>query len=124
VRELLPTNPVAILRAYGDMPLVREFRVFTCDGHVKCIHPYWPRGAVEDGSPDREVSFEELWRYRWEWQAELESLARQAADAMSGDDWSVDFLQDKNGKWWLTDMALAGDSWHWPECSESIKDSQ
>ena len=33
-----------------------------------------------------------------------------------GGAWSVDFLCDVDGTWWLTDMALAGMSYHWEGC--------
>lgn len=49
VRELLPTEPIAILPAYGDFPLVREVRGFIRNGNIICIHPYWPEKAVREG---------------------------------------------------------------------------
>ena len=38
-------------------------------------------------------------------------MARTAVEAVGGSAWSVDFVEDKPGKWWLIDMALAKDSW-------------
>ena len=35
---------------------------------------------------------------------ELKEMAIKAARACEGH-WSVDFLEDKDGHWWLTDMA-------------------
>ena len=40
---------------------------------------------------------------------EVASLAQDAQGVvdMLGGAWSVDYLEDKEGKWWLIDMALA-----------------
>lgn len=47
---------------------------------------------------------------------ELSDLAMKAAAAAGGGAWSVDICQDVTGKYWITDMAVASDSWHWPGC--------
>lgn len=46
---------------------------------------------------------------------ELKGIAIQAA-GVYGFASSVDIAMDVSGKWWLTDMATAEDSYHWPEC--------
>jgi hypothetical protein len=45
---------------------------------------------------------------------ELDQIAIAAGAALGGA-WSVDILETKRG-WFVTDMAEAGKSWHWPGC--------
>jgi len=115
VRELILTAPA--FYAFCEMPIVREFRVFTADGKATCLHPYWPTDSIQAATcPD--------WRGQLAAMSEidpvdahkLKTLAAEAAVAVDGGAWSVDFLQAADGKWWLTDMALADRSWHWPNC--------
>ncbi len=117
VRELLPTKPVAVI--YRGMPLCREFRCFVRNDEVICLHPYWPEKDVKNGfhgevpqdfaAMYRAVtSITETERY------EVECLARAAGRAVGGE-WSVDILDTKDG-WYVTDMATAKRSRHWPEC--------
>jgi len=137
VRELLPTEPVAIFPGYGDMPLCREFRAFVEGAEVCCIHPYWPWEAVERGCQVEHVVDWEDWdrgigheipvglREAWEKLCELDqstaailgNLASRAGRALGGG-WSVDLLETARG-WYVTDMAEAHRSWHWPGCSNA-----
>ncbi len=118
VRELLPTTPVAVV--YRGMPLCREFRCFVRDDELVCLHPYWPEKAVRDGFHDSERMGDFAAIYRDVTQIEdgermeVERLARAAGRAVGGS-WSVDLLDTING-WYVTDMALADRSWHWPGC--------
>lgn len=50
--------------------------------------------------------------------SELACLAGGAAG--KNEQWSVDVLETGIG-WYVTDMALARDSWHWPGCRTAIK---
>lgn len=146
VREFLPTIPQAVLPAYGNMPVCREFRFFAHSsnrgGTVDCFHEYWPRKSLEQGFPrkrcpappkgavslltettleaahDLPPDFDELCR-NLSWlpacfTSVLCALARAAAQALGGA-WSVDILETRKG-WFITDMAEAGKSFHWPEC--------
>ena len=127
VRELLPVEPVCVLPAYRDMPAVREFRCFVADGEVQCVHPYWPREAVAHGFPriptddwadDTRAlpeNFDALYAMLCKppgWQ--VGQLARRAGRAVGGE-WSVDVLWTTRG-WYITDMAVAADSYHWEDC--------
>ena len=47
--------------------------------------------------------------------SELTQMAEYASRHFDGA-WSIDFLQDAKGGWWLTDMAIATASYHWPGC--------
>lgn len=118
VRELISTTPA--FHAFRDMPIVREFRVFTKDNKAICIHPYWPEYSIRQPN-------DEDWKGRLAVMSDitptsagrLGAMAENAAKATEHGDWSVDFLQDSTGNWWLTDMAEADKSWHWPGCQFS-----
>lgn len=105
-RALIPTAPLFRCRRYGDFPVTREFRLFVRDNHVEHIQPYWPREAVEQGDPD-----DPDWESKLAFASKtddtfaLDPLASAACEAVGGGFWSVDFLQDREGRWWLTDMA-------------------
>lgn len=111
-RQVIPTTPIFHAFA-GRMPIVREFRFFVRDGIVEHIQPYWPADAIL--SPDVAD-----WRERLELAAELGErtgwhLCQDAATAgvaVGGGYWSVDFLEDATGRWWLIDMARGEDSYH------------
>ncbi len=45
----------------------------------------------------------------------LTTYAQKVADLFDGY-WSVDFAMGKDSKWYLLDMALGDDSFHWLEC--------
>jgi hypothetical protein len=116
-RKLIPTTP-AFHAFRGQMPITREFRLFTDAGEVVCCHPYWPPEAFGCCQPVSD------WKQRLAKLSELDEdtardlwvLARRAAMAVDGGNWSVDLLEDVDGKWWITDMAEASCSFHWPGC--------
>lgn len=119
-REFLQTRPVAYLPRYGDMPLVREYRGFVRDGKVVCVHPYWPVESIMDGldaavrTADRRADFEEFVGRAAP--AEVFNLLYRVAQLFAGDGaWSVDVLETALG-WYVTDMATAGQSFHWAGC--------
>ena len=119
VRELLPTRPVSTV--YRGMPLCREFRCFVDDGEVLCHHFYWPKDVVRDGYRGRELpaDFDAMYARlsaapTVKEGAEIAELAKAAGKAVGGA-WSVDVLETERG-WFVTDMALADRSWHWPGC--------
>lgn len=122
VREMLPTYPVVALPRYGDFPLVREVRAFVEAGSVVCLHPYWPDKAIRDGcgrdwpaaKVEAVVSGAKLSKSE---ALPALLLAEKVAPVFAGDGaWSVDLLETRSG-WFVTDMAEAGRSFHWPDCS-------
>lgn len=114
IREFLPTMPITVCPSYSNMPVCREFRFFVDDGAVKCWHPYWPLEALEiGGAPDAESAVALLAQN--DCVAELNTLAAKAGAAVGGA-WSVDLIETQRG-WFITDMAEASKSYHWPECS-------
>lgn len=106
LREFMELR-VAFRAFEGKMPIAREFRVFSGDGKLLHIQPYWLHDAIH--SPDVE-----------DWESRLseinkldsgdESFIVDVANQITkhiGDSWSVDFCQLMNGVWAITDMALA-----------------
>lgn len=114
VREMLPTIPVSVCPDYGDMPVCREFRFFVDDGVIRCRHPYWPREALEQGGA--QVADYDAF---CELPDGLDALAVAAGRAVPGS-WSIDLLETERG-WFVTDMAEADRSYHWPSCPNSIR---
>jgi hypothetical protein len=99
--------------AFGGLPISNEWRYFSDGEKILCKHPYWPKEALESYAKDPE------------WQSKLDSyvgtdtmdnLIINAAKIQCENIWSVDIAKDENGKWWLTDMATAANSYHWPSC--------
>lgn len=129
VREMLPTSPVAVLDAYGNMPLVPEWRGFVRDGKVVCVHFYWPAKAICQGFRSEPPNIGDIIEQSrcGGWIApEATRLLDAAAIAFDGDGaWSVDVLQTRRG-YFVTDMAEAARSWHWPGCehAESFKSKE
>lgn len=135
VREMLPVDPVAVLPAYGDMPLVKEVRCFVRGGEVICCHPYWPQLAVADGfgmprdrtdgrvkgAGDSTRLADAVARStpnaddKEQWMPLAERVAVAFADDGA---WSVDLLATRKG-WAVTDMAEAGRSFHWDGCPKA-----
>lgn len=118
VREYLDVEPLFRCVRFGNMPVVTEFRVFIRGDEIEHVQPYWPLGALEQGEPDVED-----WRERVAHSRSLMhsfagpdgedvwTMSGEAAGLLArryGDDrmfWSMDWLLDRHGKWWLTDMA-------------------
>lgn len=111
VREWLDVNHCH----YSRDNLVPETRAFIRDGEVVCHHPRLE--GFEDHPDHREVAEELIeggWNPRepaeYERDVEIQDLneyAQRVAEAFDGDGWwSVDFVMDTDGNWWLTDMAL------------------
>lgn len=117
VREMLPTKPIGVCPKYGNMPICREFRVFVTDGDVLCWHPYWPAQALIDGGAVYEQGqiAENVTAWTTDERREILGLA-QSVGRLLGGCWSVDVLETERG-WFVTDMAQAADSWHWPDCA-------
>ena len=117
VREFLRLD--ASFTAFHGLPISREWRFFADGEKVRCFHPYWPVDVIKNNVGHEEWdTAENVLKDHHTIPDCFESLAEMAIMAAGcvGGDWSVDFAMDKSGKWWLIDMALAKDSWHWPGC--------
>ena len=134
VREMLPTHPLAILPRYGGFPLVKEVRAFVAHGQIQCVHPYWPLGAIRDGlscthgkqTIHERKSCEPCIKEALALfkaadpkhdEAKFMTIVHRVAMAFRGEEesWSVDLLETNKG-WYVTDMALADVSYHYPGC--------
>ena len=127
-----PRGPLAIMvrqflvlpapfTAFGGLPISREWRLFADAERVICWHPYWPAEALENYGDRLPADWHEQLALMHREPGELpdlKAMAVQAARACGGGAWSVDFCQDDTGKFWLLDMAVAQDSYHWPGCQE------
>lgn len=134
VRDMLETEPLFRCGRYNGFPVTREYRMFIRGGRdgprgrsglpfydeIEHFQPYWPPDAVEQGGPDRDD-----WRDLLASAARITddeatgvaNLAYRAWQAVGGGYWSIDMLQDRHGKWWVTDMALGERSFRYePEC--------
>jgi len=115
VREFLDLD-AKFTSHWGGMPVACERRYFVRDGQVECWHPYWPPSAIRKPSIKNWLGV--LRELQTPTGDELNLLNRYAClvgEALGGY-WSVDFCRHKNGSWYLTDMALGEDSYHWPTC--------
>ena len=106
--------------AFHGHPIAPEVRIFVeARGKetptIDESYFYWPEEAFEGHCDDPE------WRkIRQAMETEtmvssvllpLQVRAIEATKRIGFGEWSIDFARDKNGDWWLIDMALASDSW-------------
>lgn len=121
VRKMIPTSPITTAFS-GDMPIAREVRLFVDNGKLICAHPYWPEEAFRGSIySDDKVTDEQIKQLaNLPDMSNLTKLAEYVSDQFMHA-WSIDFLQDTEGNWWLTDMALANTSYHWSDCPNKTK---
>lgn len=133
VREYLPGK--AIITAFNDMPIRREFRCFAQGGDVRCVHPYWPVDSIEFYGKDKVARLakknDPAWRLLVDAASKfnaatnerdvVESMAAQASRALDNDiEWSIDILETDRG-WYVTDCAPGEASFHWKDCPRAPK---
>lgn len=111
VRKLISTTPL-FTAFYGDMPITRERRLFIRDGKLECNHPYWPKESFEGEENWTQDLQDELDFIDTPDQEELKQMAEYVGKYFTGY-WSLDFLQDRDFNWWLTDMAVGERSYHY-----------
>ena len=125
LREFLELDVLETLPRFNGMPLAKEFRAFVEDGEIKSIHPYWPKGAIEQGLGFNQFYVENyagiladaLTAINPVDQEVAGHMLKSVAETFKGDGaWGVDICRAKNGNWYVTDMAIAEQSFHWPEC--------
>lgn len=110
IRQMIETDPV--FHAFGEMPVTEEYRVFTKAGKIEGFQPYWPEDSIQ--KPSCEDWQEKLKTIKQPSQADIAYMteaANKLAQTLKHQDWSVDFLKGKDGKLWLIDMAIAGESY-------------
>jgi hypothetical protein len=106
-------------RAFYGLPIAVEFRAFTRDSRVTCLHPYWTEDVIRRSFGPKPPDWPKRLR-------EQNLLSRAASDALGelavmaaaalGGSWSIDFAMDRDLRWWLIDAARAEASWHDPKC--------
>lgn len=111
VREFLPGQIEFIATEFGNMPVRQEYRCFVRDGELMCSHPYWPADAFRRATANE---LQQLASISGPAPTEVLVLAAQAGAALGGE-WSVDVLATDRG-WYVTDCAVASQSFHWPDC--------
>lgn len=111
VRKLIPTLP--LFTDFNEMPITKERRIFIKNRKVICNHPYWPSDCFHQQHTEAEIK--ELQSLSEQEEAELKLMAEYVGRYFTGY-WSVDFLQDSHGQWWITDMAVGERSYHYPNC--------
>jgi hypothetical protein len=119
VREIIKTK--AAFYAFDEMPITKERRYFIKDGKVTFHHPYWPPHSIQNPScSDWKEKLDEL---NWESDEEialLTNLSETVSKHIDGS-WSVDWLQDAQGNWYLIDMAIETSSFKWVDYARGIK---
>lgn len=119
--------------AFNGMPIASEWRCFVSGGDVICEHPYWPIETLEGHvtgafSYDREkytlIETDSSWReqhasmFAGPTPDEALDLMYHVASVFRDDgSWSVDVCKTANGHWFVTDMAEAEKSYHFPGCA-------
>lgn len=119
VREFLPLEVLFTLPRYENMPLAREMRMFIKDGKIQCFHDYWPWKAIEEGRPpDPDWKEKVMVFHRMDSiMDDAKTVVQQVAEVFNGDGaWSVDVCRHQDGQWFVTDMAIAEQSFHWESC--------
>jgi len=115
VREMITTAP-AFHAFRGLMPVTKERRYFFNGGVTICHHPYWPSEAIEGNTKeDWENKLISLNNEHSTEITHLTELTDKVAKHFEGF-WSLDWLQDINGKWYAIDMAPGAKSYHWKDC--------
>ena len=125
VREFLPVQPLAYIPNYGNMPLIHEMRYFVKNGEVACCHPYWPKKAIAQGFQGTNgiARVSELVEKSdsFPLKDQADRAAKIVAEAFKnvGDgEWSVDILA-ADGEVFVTDMAMAKQSYHTGGCKNA-----
>jgi ATP-grasp domain, R2K clade family 3 len=115
-REFLALE-TSFVAFYGDMPVNKERRYFIEAGKIRCHHPYWPSEAIAGHTKDSDW-LAKLAALNEEKFSEITLLRDYAlrVSAVLPEFWSVDFAKAKDGTWYLIDMALGHESYHWPTC--------
>lgn len=112
LRDWIETAPKAT--AFGGLPVVREWRVFSDGKEAICVNGYWPDEALHNHMDNGAVIPHDVTK---SWYVNvIADAAIMAANEMGGGIWSVDFMEDKFGQIWLIDMATGENSYHHEDC--------
>jgi len=122
-RELLDIKPM-FYAFWGNMPIGLERRLFVRDGKVLCIHPYWEETAI---IRSHQCPLPTDWKDIIARSCVIGDEKRQLVEygetfsRLVPGYWSVDFIMDRQGKWWFIDAARGELSWHPEPCEHIIR---
>lgn len=122
-RELLDIKPM-FYAFWGNMPIGFERRLFVCNGKVLCIHPYWEENAI---IRSHQYPLPMEWKdiiarscVIGEEKRQLVEYGETFSQLVPGY-WSIDFIKDRQEKWWFIDAAHGEVSWHPEPCEHIIR---
>jgi len=103
---------------WGKLPIAKERRYFIKDQKIQCYHPYWPVEAIEMADTENyEILLEELNKESEEEIELLSDYTLKVGGALNIHNyWSVDFAFGINKIWYLIDIAVGEESFHWLGC--------
>lgn len=125
INSLMGSNPDIKCETYHiGMPITKELRIISIDGKVTGFVPYWPSIAFEDqivydkdgNSLDDIKKKEHLQRLNKFEPTDLDYLKLETQKIADHEkfnkyNWAIDWLQTKDGKWYMIDMQLADNSY-------------
>ena len=107
VREIIKTKPYFTYFS-GEMPIMKERRIFVRNGKIECCHSYWPEEVFKGIEKKK---FDQLDKLTKKDAQIVLGMAQYVANLFQGY-WSCDFLKGENEQWYLTDMAIGEKSYH------------
>jgi hypothetical protein len=107
-----------MFKAFHEMPINPEFRIFIKDGINLCAHWYWPDDAIE--RPSIRTFKDRMFKGRHKAVEDgglkrIVGYARKVGQVFK-ECWSVDLCLGADGTWYLIDMAEGFKSWHPEYC--------
>ena len=106
-------------KAFDQLPIARELRVFIHDGEVVSSGFYWPADAIRNPTdPEWETLLAETREDTLAQSEYVEDMAAEVADEFNDGYWSVDFARTTGGTWYCIDMARGELSWHPDACDK------
>lgn len=114
-REYIPLE-AGFKAFYGNMPVAKERRYFINNKQIQCHHPYWPKEAIR--TPNKKEWEEILATQNEETEDEIKLLSNyclMVSEVLDGY-WSIDFAYGQDKKWYLIDLAVGEESFHWLDC--------
>lgn len=119
LREFLTLE--STFTSHRGMPVAKEFRLFIRNGKLECIHPYWPKVAItRPSAEDYATKLDVLRQFTSD---DLNAILKELSkfENKLPEYWSVDFCKTTKGEWYLTDMAIGEQSYHWATCQYAPK---
>lgn len=118
LREFIDTKKE--LYAFNNLPITKERRYFFEKDKVTKHHPYWPPKSLENQNTNLTDWKDLLDKINKESLSEIlllkeKSLLVGKKLSKLHDNWSIDWLEDKNGNWWLIDVAVMEKSFIWAD---------